>query len=100
MSVRSHTTTSTTWHATVCAVVGTTLAAVLAVEQKIFSPTAVLAGRAGEDAGIHIGCAGRSHSGDAVTVHVDLTRHIDDTVGAEGVLEPGVGDLAVDHLGI
>ena len=33
-----------------------------------------------------------------MAVHVDLAGDVDDAVGAEGEFQPGVADLAVDHL--
>ena len=65
-------------------------------------PARCFAVLAGEDAGIHVGHAptGCDH-GHAFAVHVDQARNIDCRPWvSKGELEPGVGDLAVDHGGV
>lgn len=77
-------------------VVATTAAtAGVAVEEVVVGTllAGVQAVLALEDTGVHVGDALGALGANAVTVHVDVTRNIESTLGTEGDLPPGVVDL-------
>lgn len=81
------------------AVVGAGLRAVGTVLEDV-AESADIAGRAFEDAGVHISNAAGADNAESVAVHLDLARDVDDTPLTKGELAPGVGELSVDELGI
>jgi len=95
----AHTTTATGRRTGVCAIVGTGLRSVGAVLELI-SERADVAGGADEHASIHVRGAARANNAEAVSVHVDFTADVDNTIIAKGELHPCVGGLAVDELGV
>lgn len=97
----AHVAASTRVSTVVGALVGALLAAVLAVLELVLEPARGGAGvLADEDAGLHVRHAVGSDDGHVAADHVDLAGNVDDAVGAEGVLAPGLGNLTVDKVGV
>lgn len=86
------------------AVVGAVLCAGLAASRAVGELVASHAGGAvwaGEDASVHVRGALLDDNGQVVAVHVDHARDVKGAVFAvEREFAPGVGDLAVDELGV
>ena len=91
---------ATRWGASVGAGGGAWLGASGAVEEVVAGHAGV-AGLAGEDTGVHVRLAVVGADGHAVAGHVWKTGDVKGAeLAVEGVLAPGVGDLAVEHLSV
>lgn len=95
----THATTSTGWCSSKGTIVGTGLGSVGTVLEDV-AGRADISARADKDACVHVRGARRADDAEAVSVHVDLARHIDHTPLAKGELHPGVAGLAVDELSV
>lgn len=95
----AQTATATAGEAAVGSVLRSGLGSSGAIEKFVVGHAHV-SGLADEDTCTHVSGALRSDDAHAVTVHVDLARHVNDAYGAQGVFTPGVGDLAVGHDGV
>jgi hypothetical protein len=72
-----------------------------AVDKLVLGPARRVAVGALEDAGVHAGLALGGLDGHVVTLHVDLTGHVESAVGTvEGEFTPSLRDLTVDKLGV
>lgn len=96
----AHVTAATGGSAVEGAVGGALLRAVLAVDELVLEPAGLSTVLALEDARLHVGNTVAGVDGHVVAGHVDLTGNVDAAPLAEGVLAPGLGDLAVDELGL